>query len=142
MSSVTAPPNNAIVTEDHLRSRPAVQNNLLISGRYLLANSEEYPGKFRYVTIEKGQLIAPIASDPGEIIACYLDRVGIITGVIDSIASGGISVVFDISPFRHPRILARLEWHAARKLEHIEMRSGPLMASQDQRLSSTNTGFL
>jgi hypothetical protein len=76
------------------------------------------------VTIERGEVIAPIVGDPGEIIICYLDRVGIITGVIDNMISDGISVIFDISPFRHPRILARLEWHAARELEHIEMRSG------------------
>jgi hypothetical protein len=72
----------------------------------------------------RGEIIAPIVGDPGEPVICYFDRVGIITGVIDSIISGGISVAFDISPFRHPRVLARLEWHAARELEHIEMRSG------------------
>lgn len=124
MTSITGPPNNINLTEDRLWSRQAVQNTLLIGGRYLLANGEEYPCKFRCVTISSGEIIAPIVGNPGEIIISYLDRVGIIAGVIESIIPGGFSVAFNVSPFRHPRILARLEWHAARELEHIEMRSG------------------
>lgn len=90
----------------------------------MLANGDEYPCKFRRVTIGRGEIITPIVGNPSQTIIGHLDRVGVIVGVIDSIISREVSVVFNISQVRHSRILARLEWHAARELEHIELRKG------------------
>lgn len=118
----TVPSNKAVVEEDRLWARQAIQNTLLISGRYHLASGDEHPCKFRCVTVDRGEVITSIIGNPGEIIICYLDRVGIITGVIEDTIPGGMSVNFTISQARHSRILARLERHAAREFEHIELR--------------------
>lgn len=141
MNSLIKLPDKSHTTEDILWSKQAVQNSLLIGGRYLLANGEEYPCKFRCVTINRGEIIAPNIGNPGEIVICYLDKIGIVIGVIDGIISGGISVVFKINQVRHSRILARLEWHAARELEHIEMRNAARIVPVHKNVSiKTNEG--
>ena len=124
MKPITDTTGKAPVTEDRLWLRQAVKNTLLIGGRYLLANGEEYPCQFRCVTLTRGEIVAQKIGDPGEVIICYIDRIGIILGVIEDFKADGVSVIFKISKIRHDRVLARLEWHAARALEHIELRNG------------------
>lgn len=124
MKSIVESTGKAPVTEDKLWLRQAVKNTLLIGGRYLLANGEEYPCQFRCVTLTRGEVISQKTGDPGEVIVSYIDRIGIVLGVIENVTADGFSVIFKISKLRHDRILARLEWHATRALEHIELRNG------------------
>ena len=115
-------------------TRQALENTPTISGRYMLANTREFPCEARCVTTAGAEIIATKPGEIGEWIILYLDDLGILIGRVEHLTLDGFAVSLQITSERRERIKARIEWHAVAASERIEQRASARVVPRDTEI--------
>lgn len=106
------------------RPEPAAPAYAIV-GRCMLQGGDEYPCEARGLTLERAMLATRAPAEAGETVVCYLDNVGLVRGTVAACKPGGFLLALDVSDARRARIVARIDWHAARAREAVEQRTAP-----------------
>ncbi|SFV04396.1 PilZ domain-containing protein [Methylobacterium sp. 174MFSha1.1] len=112
----------------HLQPEPepglrAIQ--IRVGGRYLLPGGAEHVCETRSLSLSTIEVRAPESGLRGDPVTLYLDNVGPVTGVIQTIAPDGFTVAVEVGPERRARFAARLDWLAAQANGKADQRSDP-----------------
>ena len=112
----------------------ALENTPTISGRYMLANAQEYACEARCLTVDGAEIIAAKSGEIGEWIILYLDNLGILIARVEQQTLDGFAVSLHITSERRERIRARIEWHAGAAAEPVEQRASARVVPRDTEI--------
>ncbi len=93
-----------------------------ITGRAMIVGGSEFPCFARSMTPDAVELIAEAAVEPGQVVVCYLDEIGILPGTVARLVADGFVLTLAIPESRRTRVTARMEWHADRATRAAELR--------------------
>ncbi|PIK73950.1 pilus assembly protein PilZ [Methylobacterium frigidaeris] len=96
-----------------------------VGGRYLLPGGVEHVCETRSLSLATIDVLAPESGLPGDPVTLYLDDVGPVTGVIQTIAPDGFTLAVEVGPERRARFAARLDWLAGQANGKADQRSDP-----------------
>ncbi len=83
---------------------------LVISGRYMRANKEEFPCRALSISVGGADVATDQMVEIGEKIVVYLDDLGGIEGVVSRAFSGGFALDFNVTVRRQQKLAAQLTW--------------------------------
>lgn len=112
----------------------AIENTPTISGRYMLANAQEYACEARCLTVDSAEIIAAKSGEIGEWIILYLDNLGILIARVEQPTLDGFGVSLHVTSERRERIRARIEWHAGAAVEPVEQRASARVVPRDTEI--------
>lgn len=96
-----------------------------ISGRAILADGREFSCSATSVSASEAKITADVATTLQQIIACYLDGVGMILGKVVKVTETGFVLSLVLPEERRNQIIVRLEWHQRRVAKASELRGSP-----------------
>lgn len=100
--------------------------SIVIDGRCLLETGEEMSCQFEGFTRIEMRVVGPAGLEPGGLLTCYLDAVGIVFArIICPAMAGGWIVQPILNRDRKDSYEARIAWHAERAQEIAEQRAAP-----------------
>jgi hypothetical protein len=97
----------ATIVPDRRRYRRV---GVVLSGRFMRENKQEYPCEASQMSAGGVALLAPVTCEEGERIVAYLQHVGRIEGVVVRLIDGGFVLGIQASPAKRERIVNLLTW--------------------------------
>ena len=88
------------------RLHPRVPTTLL--GRFMRANTQEYPCKMIDISVGGAALMAPVEPDAGEKIIAYFDQVGGLEGTVVRNFPGGFAIELIVTAHKREKLAATL----------------------------------
>lgn len=88
----------------------------------MIVGGNEFACFARSVTPDFVELIAEAKVNPGQIVICYLDEIGILPGTVALTVPDGFILTLAIPESRRTRVAARIAWHADRSRRAQELR--------------------
>jgi hypothetical protein len=93
-----------------------------ISGRAILADGREFACYAKSVTVAEATIVADVSASVNQIVACYLEGIGMILGKIGRMTETGFILFLLVPQERRGQVAARLEWHQNRAMRISELR--------------------
>ncbi|MEP3233998.1 MAG: PilZ domain-containing protein [Hyphomicrobiales bacterium] len=90
------------------RSFQRVKINTL--GRYMLANTQEFPCQIRDMSPGSLAMTCPVSGELGEKIIAYIDHVGRVEGQITRLFDGGFAMSIEATKHKREKLSAQLTW--------------------------------
>lgn len=84
--------------------------DLVLLGRFMRANKQEYTCKLHDISVGGAALIAPVEVEMGERIVSYFDQLGGLEGRVTRIFDGGFAVKFAATQHKREKLAALLTW--------------------------------
>ncbi|MFK5599812.1 PilZ domain-containing protein [Methylobacterium sp. HMF5984] len=75
--------------------------------------------------MKSADIIANAEVEVGETAVCFLTNIGILLGRVTKITAEGFTLDLYLPEFRRGPVAARLEWHARRCAQTVELRAAP-----------------
>ena len=120
------------------RLHPRVPTTLL--GRFMRANTQEYPCKMIDISDGGAALMAPVEPDPGEKIIAYFDQVGGLEGTVARTFPGGFAIRLTVTAHKREKLAATLMFMLNKhELPGLEGRRHERMAAVSKNLPLTLT---
>ncbi|MCJ2066796.1 PilZ domain-containing protein [Methylobacterium sp. J-088] len=91
----------------------------------MVASGHEVACRATEITLKWANLIANAEVDVGEAVVCFLNNIGILPGRVNQITAEGFTLDLYLPEFRRGPVAARLEWHARRSMQTVELRTAP-----------------
>lgn len=96
-----------------------------IAGRCITSDGDDQPCRVIKMSTTHAAIVGTQRSEPGEIVVCYLDNIGMLRGRVSRPLSDGFILRLDMSEPRRQEVRAALQWHAERACSSQEMRASP-----------------
>lgn len=81
---------------------------VVLLGRFMRANTQEYPCKMIDISVGGAALMSPIEPDLGERIIAYFDQVGGLEGTVARIFPGGFAIQLTVTAHKREKLAATL----------------------------------
>lgn len=96
-----------------------------IPGRGMFADGKEFLCSATSVTVMEAAIDAEVATSRGQIVACFLEGVGMILGKVARTTETGFVLSLIVPEQQRNQFAARLEWHQKRATQAAELRGAP-----------------
>jgi hypothetical protein len=84
--------------------------DLVLLGRFMRANKQEYPCKLHDISVGGAAIIAPVEVEIGERIVTYFDQLGGLEGTVSRIFDGGFAIKLAATQHKREKLAALLTW--------------------------------
>ena len=105
-----------------------------IGGRAMVVGGSEFSCRARNMTLHAVELSAEAKVEPGQVVVCYLDEIGILPGTVARTMPDGFVLSLAIPESRRIRVAARMEWHADRAQRAAELRGAPRIVPNQRKV--------
>lgn len=78
-------------------------------GRFLKGTEDEYPCRLKSITPKTATILSPFPLITGEKIVCFIDRVGIVEGVVERCFEDGFVLGISLTPHGRSTLVSRLK---------------------------------
>jgi hypothetical protein len=83
---------------------------LLLLGRFMRANKQEYPCKLNDISVGGIAVSSPVTVDVGERIVAYFDHIGGLEGHVVRLFEGGFAMRLNASLHKREKLAAQITW--------------------------------
>jgi|SRR5262249_19129609 len=87
---------------------------LKLTGRYTLADRQEYPCQVQDMSPGSIALIGPVSGKIGEHVIAYIEHIGRLEGSIARVLKNGFAMTIMATPRKRDKLAAQLTWLANR----------------------------
>jgi hypothetical protein len=84
--------------------------DLVLLGRFMRANKQEYPCKLHDISVGGAAMMAPVEVEMGERIVTYFDQLGGLEGTVTRIFDGGFAIKLAATQHKREKLAALLTW--------------------------------
>lgn len=111
LQSASATPQQGSVTlRAPVDRRRHKRVDLVLLGRFMRANKQEFPCKLHDISVGGAAMMAPVEVEPGERIVAYFDQLGGLEGTVTRQFEGGFAVKFAATRHKREKLVALLTW--------------------------------
>jgi hypothetical protein len=97
---------------------------LNLSGRYILADRQEYPCQVQNMSPGSAALVAPVSGTVGERVVAYIEHVGRLEGTITRVYRTGFAMTIGASSRKREKLATQLTWLANRHILDLPQHRG------------------
>lgn len=83
---------------------------LLLLGRFMRANKQEYPCKLKDISVGGLAVMSPVGVDDGEHVIAYFDHIGGLEGHVVRLFEGGFALRISASQHKREKLAAQITW--------------------------------